>query len=222
MSKHALIIYGGWSGHRPLEVAAVFARLLEKEGFIFHLRQSFDWSRGTPGLAERLNVIVPVWTMGSISSDELTTLTQLVESGVGLAGCHGGMCDAFRNSPDYQLMTGGQWVAHPGNDGVEYTVHIADRDHFITRGIEDYVVRSEQYYMHVDPSNHVLATTRFPIAPGPHTPNGQFDMPVAWTRFHGKGRVFYHAVGHTPEVLEQPETLEMCRRGVLWAAKSDT
>jgi len=59
-------------------------------------------------------------------------------------------------------MTGGQWVAHPGNDGVEYSVRITDRSHFISQDIGDYTVRSEQYYMHTDPSNHVLAVTRFP------------------------------------------------------------
>ena len=64
---------------------------------------------------------------------------------------------------------------------------------------------------------------RFPTpgVDGPHVTNGAFDMPVAWTRMYGQGRVFYHSCGHTPEVVEQPETLEMCRRGVLWAARAE-
>lgn len=214
----ALIVWGGWDGHYPKEVAGVFERVLLAVGFKVEVSDTLETFRDE-NLMASLDLIVPVWTMGKISGEQLKPLISAVEGGVGLAGCHGGMCDAFRDSSDYQFMTGGQWVAHPGNDGVEYSVRIVDREHEITRGIPDYAVRSEQYYMHVDPANHVLAVTRFPTAPGPHKPNGGFDMPVAWTRYHGKGRVFYHSIGHTPEVLQQTETLEMCRRGLLWSAR---
>ena len=131
-----------------------------------------------------------------------------------------GRIDSFREATEYHFMTGGQWVAHPGNDGVEYTVRITDPDHRITQGIADYIVRSEQYYLHTDPSNRVLATTKFPSpgVDGPHVPNGSFDMPVAWTRLYGKGRVFYCSLGHTSEMVEQPQTHEILRRGLLWAA----
>jgi hypothetical protein len=141
-----------------------------------------------------------------------------VEGGVGLGGCHGGMCDSFREATDYQFMTGGQWVAHPGGDDVEYTVRVVDREHEITRGIDDFVVRSEQYYLHVDPANRVLAVTHFPVADGPHVANGDVDMPVVWTRLHGLGRVFYCSLGHRASVLEQEPALELCTRGLLWAS----
>ena len=61
-------------------------------------------------------------------------------------------------------------------------------------GIDDFDYRSEQYYMHVDPSNQVLATTTFS---GDHAPwiDGVV-MPVVWKRRHGKGRVFYSSLGH--------------------------
>jgi type 1 glutamine amidotransferase len=142
-----------------------------------------------------------------------------VESGVGIAGCHGGMCDSFRDSTEWQFLTGGQWVAHPGNDGVKYTVHIINRDHPITAGLEDFTVASEQYYMHIDPAIKVLATTRFPIAPGPHTANGPVEMPVLWTKLYGKGRVFYNSLGHQANIIAMPETRELMRRGFLWAAE---
>src|SRR5207244_969598 len=106
---------------------------------------------------QKYNLIVPVWTMGSITGDQERNLLNAVKSGVGIGGCHGGMCDSFRNNTEYQWMTGGQWVAHPGNDGVEYTVDIRDPDHFITQGVPDvFTVKSEQYYLHVDPAVRVL------------------------------------------------------------------
>ena len=135
-----------------------------------------------------------------------------------MAGCHGGMCDAFREATEWQFLTGGQFVQPPGGDGTEYDVRIVDRDHEITRGLEDFAVRSEQYYVHVDPANHVLATTRFPVADGPHAANGEIDVPVAWTRRWGRGRVFYTSLGHDPDVFAASPVLELCVRGLLWAA----
>ncbi|MBC7782359.1 MAG: ThuA domain-containing protein, partial [Burkholderiales bacterium] len=121
---------------------------------------------------------------------------------------------------EWALMTGGQWVAHPGNDGTNYRVRIIKGSHPIIEGIDDFDVSSEQYYMHVDPSNRVMATTQFPVADGPHVPNGTFDMPVLWTRYYGRGRVFYNSLGHQTNIMESEPCLTLMRRGLLWAAKS--
>jgi type 1 glutamine amidotransferase len=215
-----LIVWGGWDGHEPEAVAGVFEELLRAEGFQVAVETSLDAFKDRDRMRD-LDVIVPVWTMGTINTEQLLPLVEAVTSGVGLAGCHGGMCDAFREATEYQFMTGGQWVAHPGNDAVTYEVRMTG-DHWITRGREAFEVTSEQYYLHVDPSNTVLAVTRFPIADGPHAPNGPFDMPVVWTRMHGQGRVFYNSLGHTASVLRHPECLEICRRGLLWAARADS
>jgi type 1 glutamine amidotransferase len=217
MSPEALIVWGGWNGHFPREIAQIFESLLALEGFRVSTADSLDVFAEAD--LSTLSLIVPVWTMGKITNEQLRPMVDAVIGGTGIAGCHGGMCDAFRDAPEYQFMTGGQWVAHPGNDGVEYVVRVLAPEHFITQGIRDFTVKSEQYYMHVDPSNHVLATTRFPTADGPHAPNGAFDMPVIWTRYHGKGRVFYSSLGHTPDVVKIPEHLEILRRGLRWAAK---
>lgn len=216
MSKRALIVWGGWDGHHPETIARIFERQLKGEGFEVRVENTVD-AFTTLNLPD-YHLIVPMWTMGSITGEQLNPLVEAVKGGVGIGGCHGGMCDSFREATEYQFMTGGQWVAHPGNDQVEYTVHITDPKHVITRGIEDFRVRSEQYYLHVDPSNRVLATTQFPVADGPHMPNGEFDMPVVWTRYYGKGRVFYCSLGHDPSVVELPQTLKICTRGLLWAA----
>ena len=117
-------------------------------------------------------------------------------------------------------MTGGQWVAHPGGDGVPYRVNVRRGSSPITEGIEDFDVKSEQYYMHVDPANEVLATTRFPVIPGPHDVNKPVDMPVAWTRLWGKGRVFYSSLGHHDDVFDNsPSAAVLMERGMLWAAR---
>jgi uncharacterized protein len=217
MNPKALIVWGGWDGHQPAQVAEIFRQVLEAESFSVEVSDTLA-AFADPAKLAGLNLIVPHWTMGTISDEQLKSVCSAVRDGVGLAGCHGGMCDAFRAATEWQFMTGGQWVAHPGNDGVRYTVHIADPHHAITHGMADFEVSSEQYYMHVDPAVKVLATTRFPVADGPHVPNGPVDMPVAWTKVYGKGRVFYCSLGHQANIVAMPQTREIMRRGFLWAA----
>lgn len=207
--KSALIVYGGWVGHQPKEVAHLLKDTLSEDGFAVELSDTLDAFTDLEHLKQQ-SVIIPVWTMDSIKREQLTPLLEAVRSGVGIAGCHGGMCDAFRNETEYQFMTGGQWVAHPGNDGRHYWVNICDNNP-ITEGLQDFEVWSEKYYMHVDPAIRVLATTAFE----------DYDnaiMPVTWTKTYGKGRVFYCSLGHQANIVAMPQTLTMMRRGVRWAA----
>lgn len=218
MSRKALIVWGGWNGHEPDKVAKVFERVLKEEGFEVEVADTLDAFADEAKLMG-LSLIVPAWTMGEITKEQVDPVLNAVKSGVGIAGCHGGMCDAFRTHTEWQFMTGGQWVAHPGNDGTKYRVTISGVKHAITEGIGDFEVCSEQYYMHVDPAVRVLATTRFPVADGPHVGNGAVEMPVVWTKVYGLGRVFYSSLGHHADVMESEPCLTIQRRGFLWAAK---
>jgi type 1 glutamine amidotransferase len=216
--KNALIVYGGWDGHAPARTAEIFAGWLKEEGFEVRLSDSLDAFNEAAEL-EALSLIVPIWTMGKIGKEQSKNVRDAVASGVGLAGCHGGMCDAFREDVDWQFMTGGNWVSHPGNDGTHYTIHICNSSSPIVEGIKDFAVSSEQYYLHVDPAVEVLATTRFPVADGLHSANGSFDMPQVWTKRWGKGRVYYNALGHQPDIWDIPEAATLMRRGLIWAAR---
>jgi type 1 glutamine amidotransferase len=219
MAGKALIVWGGWDGHQPKEVGELFRRVLAEDGFDVRVSDTLDSFNDEAALRD-LDLIVPVWTCGTLKPEQQAALTAAVRSGVAIAGCHGGMCDAFRNSCEYQFMTGGQWVAHPGNDSVRYTVRITDRSHPITEGIGDFEVVSEQYYMHVDPGIKVLADTVFPVpgVGGPHVPNGQIKMPVFWTKMYGQGRVFYSSIGHQAATVEAEPHLTIMRRGFKWAS----
>jgi type 1 glutamine amidotransferase len=218
VAKQALVVWGGWDGHQPKEVGEIFTRVLKEEGFEVEVQDTLDAFNDAEKL-KQLSLIVPIWTMGTIESQQEQNVLDAVESGVGLAGCHGGMCDAFRNSTGWQFMTGGQWVAHPGNDGTNYHVLICQDSSPLVEGIEDFDVSSEQYYLHVDPAVKVLAVTPMPVADGPHVPNGQFMMPVVWTKYFGQGKVFYNSLGHQANIFEIPQALELMRRGFNWAAR---
>ncbi|GAS82217.1 ThuA domain-containing protein [Paenibacillus amylolyticus] len=216
MSK-ALIVWGGWDGHEPEQVAAIFERILKEEQFEVEVSNTLESYADAEKLLG-LDLIVPLWTMGQIEQELVNNVSAAVQSGVGLAGLHGGMCDAFRNNVDWQFMTGGQWVAHPGNDGVEYMVNMKRGSSPLLDHIEDFQVKSEQYYLHVDPAVEVLATTRFPVATGPHAANGPVDMPVVWTKRWGAGRVFYNSLGHHADIVDMKPVTEMMRSGFKWTA----
>ena len=212
--KKALIFRGGWDGHEPVETSEIVAAELRKRGLEVDIFDDQDCLLNK-NLADTYSVIIPVWTMGEISDDAEKALLNAVSGGVGIAGWHGGMCDAFRTHTEYQFMTGGQWVAHPGGV-IDYKVNITSDDP-IVKGIEDFEYRSEQYYMHVDPGNEVLATTCFNGDICPWI-NGTV-MPVVWKRKYGQGKVFYCSLGHVAEEFKKyPQFLEIVVRGILWAA----
>ena len=216
--KKAWIFQGGWDGHEPKLTSARFAGMLRGNGFEVEIFDTLD-PLGDLDALMALDLMVFCWTMGEIKPEYTRNVSKAVGAGVGLAGCHGGMCDAFRNDTEWQFITGGQWVAHPGGDGVEYTVNICHGSSPITEGLEDFPVCSEHYYLHVDPAIEVLATTRFPAVQYYHCANKPVDMPVAWTKLWGNGRVFYTSLGHHDDVFEKsPSATVLMERGMLWAA----
>ena len=214
MTKRALIFWGGWDGHTPERSAHVVAGMLRTHAVDVTIAQ------GTSVLAtdplDHFDLIVPMITMSTIQKPELTALTGAVRAGCGLAGAHGMMCDAFRNETEYQFMTGGQWVSHPGNI-IDYTVNISAVADPVTDGIGDFAYRSEQYYMHYDPTNRILATTTFT---GEHLADvAGAVMPVVWKRQYGAGRVFYSALGHTADEFAVPQMATIMERGLIWAMR---
>lgn len=217
--KKALIFQGGWDGHEPKLVSARFARLLEKNGYEVKITDTLDTLLDRDYLLG-LDLIVPCWTMGSIPGECRENVCYAVANGTGIAGCHGGMCDSFREDTEWQFMTGGQWVSHPGGDGTDYTVSINKGSSPIIEGLDDFPVCSEQYYLHVDPVVEVLATTRFPVVNYYHCSNKPVEMPVAWTKFWGAGRVFYCSLGHHDDVFDKSPNAEIImERGMLWAGE---
>ena len=216
--KSALMVWGGWDGHEPKQCVDVFAPWLKAKGFKVTISDTMDIYLNKRKM-RHFDVIIPVWTMGKITGEQSKALREAVAGGVGLAGWHGGMCDAFREDTMYQFMTGGQWVAHPGGI-VAYGVNIstAKRDP-ITRGLKDFDMRSEQYYLHTDPGNEVLATTTFSGRHEGMTWIKGTVMPVVWKRAWGKGRVFYSSLGHVAKDFDVPEAREIQKRGILWAAR---
>jgi type 1 glutamine amidotransferase len=214
--KKILFVWGGWTGHEPEQCSAIFVPWLESEGANVVVSQSLD-SYLDRDLMNSVDLIIQLWTMGTITKEQEKGLLDAVKNGTGIAGWHGGLGDSFRNNTEYQFMVGGQWVAHPGGV-IDYSVKITDKSDPVTRGLKDFKMHSEQYYMHVDPNVKVLASTTF---------GGKYAswiegciVPVAWKKTYGKGRVFYSSLGHVAADFKVPEALEIMKRGIYWAAES--
>ncbi len=212
--KHALINWGGWDGHEPEACAKLFAELLSNKGYKVDVVSNLDVYTDESYMSA-LNLIVPLWTMSTISKEQEQGLLKTIRAGVGVAGWHGGMADSFRNNVEYQFMVGGQWVAHPGNI-ISYEVEPTSTDPII-QGIGKFKMESEQYYMHVDPGNQVLATTTFSGDHGDVPWIKGVVMPVVWKRQYGKAPVFYSSLGHVRKDFDVPEAREIMLRGMLWA-----
>ncbi len=213
--KSALVVWGGWEGHEPEKGATLYSSFLREQGYQVEVATTLDVYLDAAKMST-LDLIVPIWTMGTITSEQEKGLLDAVRSGVGIAGWHGCMADSFRNNTEYQFMVGGQWVAHPGNI-IDYTVNIVKHDDPIMQGLQDFHMHSEQYYMHVDPINEVLATTTFS---GEHAPwIAGAVVPVTWKKRWGSGRVFYSSLGHVNSDFDVPEARTIMQRGMLWASR---
>ena len=219
MKGKVIILCGGWDGHDPVPISNRFKAFLESEDYETVIEENLDVLLDAERLKET-DLLVPVWTQCTdpVTRDHFTNVSEAVGGGMGLAGNHGGMCDAFRNSVLWQFITGANWVSHPGGGTQQYKVSINSKTHPLTEGINDFEVTSEQYYLHVDPANEVLATTRFPTARWFHAANADVDIPQVWVRKWGHGRVYYNALGHKDVIFDIPEAWELMKRGLLWAA----
>lgn len=214
--KKVLFVYGGWKGHDPVPCRDLFVPWMRSEGAEVIVSDSLGCYRDKD-LMSTIDLVVQIWTMGTIKGAEEKGLLNAVKQGVGLAGWHGGIGDAFRQNTEFQFMVGGQWVAHPGGK-VPYDVKIINHKDPVTAGLKNFHMETEQYYMHVDPNVKVLATTEY---------NGKnaywIDgcvIPVVWKKYYGEGRVFYSSLGHSAKDFNVPEAFEIMKRGIRWAAES--
>ncbi len=213
--KKVLMVWGGWDGHEPRQCVDIFAPWLRGLGFEVEIANTLDAYNDGAKL-KALDMIIQIFTMATISGTQEKNLEEAVKSGVSLAGWHGGLADSFRNNTEYEFMVGGAWAAHPGGV-IDYDVDIRSQADPITKGLTGFHMKSEQYYMLVDPNVEVLATTTFTGEYAPWTKGAV--MPVVWKKMYGQGRVFYTSLGHVSADFKVPQALEIVKRGLLWAAR---
>lgn len=231
MSRQALIVRGGWEGHSPKEATERFIPFLQAEKFDVRIEESTVVYADAEAMAQ-VDLIVQCMTMSTIESEELEGLRTAIANGSGFTGWHGGIADSYRNSSDYLQLVGGQFATHPAvGPGVtrlegeenfrDYTVEITElgKQHPVTRGLADFELHTEQYWVLYDDLVDVLATTTHPKEPWQpwHRPH---VSPAVWTRNWGAGRIVISTPGHSLDVLDHPTVRTIIERGMLWAART--
>ncbi|TDN91558.1 ThuA domain-containing protein [Microbacterium sp. BK668] len=229
--KNALVVRGGWDGHQPYETTALFLPFLHDHGFEVRVEEGSGIYADVDYL-ETVDLIVQCNTMNTIEKAEIAGLIGAVRSGTGLVGWHGGIADSYRNSADYLQLIGGQFAHHPSKaqpedlpddaarNFVRYTVNIVPEqaDHPLVRGLADFELTTEQYWVLSDDYNDVLATTT--LAARDYDPwNRPVTCPAVWTRQWGEGLIVVVTPGHQLDIVEDANVRTIIERGMLWAAR---
>jgi len=212
--RKAIIVWGGWQGHEPEQCAGIVGDLLREDGFAVEVTGDLGIF-GSPLLAQA-DLLVPVITGEKLEKAHADALLDAVRGGLGLGGHHGALATSFKESWPFRYVSGVTWVAHPGNI-IDFRVAVTRQDDPVMEGIPDFDYRSEQYYLHYDPTVEILATTTFTGAHDSAARN--VVMPVVFKRHFGAGRIFYSALGHVAAEFDHPYMPLILRRGLAWAAR---
>jgi type 1 glutamine amidotransferase len=228
--RRALIVRGGWEGHQPKEATELFIPFLEANNFSIRIEGSPDVYADQAYMAT-VDLIVQCNTMATIERQPLDGLRAAIQAGTGMAGWHGGIADSYRNSSDYLHLIGGQFACHPGkhpserigdmsDNYVPYRINIlpSAADHPITRGLQDFDLVTEQYWVLSDSYIDVLATTTQAVR-GWDPWTRPVTSPAIWTRQWGAGRIFVCTPGHRIEILRNASVRTIIERGMLWASR---
>lgn len=232
MTKHnVLVVRGGWDGHHPIEATNLFLPFLQENGYDIRIEDS-PAVYAEEGIMAQTDLIVQSVTMSEAAHDQVLGLQAAVAAGTGLIGWHGGIADSYRSSSDYLHLVGGQFATHPSkrsdllvdgsdaNNDLQHTIEMTElgRTHPITRGLDNFVLTSEQYWVLHDDLNDVLATTTHPAQDWQpwHRP---VTSPAVWTRQWGEGRIVVATPGHSIAVLENSSVRTIIERGMLWATR---
>jgi len=229
--KKALVVRGGWEGHRPVQATELFLPFLESSGFTVRVEESTDVYADAGEMAHT-DLVVQCISMSDISAEQVAGLSAAVAAGTGFTGWHGGIADSFRASSDYLQLVGGQFACHPGKEPCErrgeaednflpHTIDITElgRKHPVTEGLDDFELCTEQYWVLHDDLIDVLATTTHPARPWQPWQR-PVTSPAIWTRQWGAGRIVVTTPGHSLDVLENPNVRTVIERGMLWATRT--
>lgn len=213
--KRILLLYGGWRGHSPKRFADFALTKLLTE---YDVTCSESLRALRRPYLDGFECLLPIWTFGKLSDKQQNALLEAVAGGLGYVGWHGN-ASSFLECRPHKFMLGGQFVGHPGGNHIKYPVRFLNNDPLV-KGLKDVTVRSEQYYLLVDPAVKVLADS--PVHGGEQRWLKGVTMPVAWKKKWGRGRVFYCALGHTVNVLETPPVTTLLKRALAWACRNSS
>jgi hypothetical protein len=165
------------------------------------------------------NVIVLYNMTQQISGTRQVNFETLLDEGVGLVVLHHAVA-AYSKWAGYANIIGARYYLEDTPDhtksiyqhDVDISVHVADGNHPVTRGLKDFVVHDETYNNYdIFDDNRVLLTTDDPTsAPA-----------LCWVRRHGNANVCFIQIGHGPTAFTDPNYQRLVAQAMTWAAKQE-
>ena len=157
-----------------------------------------------------------------------------IEGGLGFVGCHAAS-DTFHTQPDpqdlsnryiahgaqsdpYLRMLGGEFIIHGGHPRLQTAEIIVNDPAFPgLEGVKSPVSLNEEWYSLKDfaPDLHVVLTVDTKTLHDKCYERRPY--PVSWARMHGKGRVYFNAIGDQPENWQEPFFLNALAGGIRWS-----
>ena len=164
-----------------------------------------------------LDAVAFVNTTGDPGVSDLPALLDWIAAGHGFAATHSAS-DTYHDRPEFLAMLGNEFLTHGDQASVEAVVEQPSHPAVAHLGSR-YRVFDEIYRFTTHNRGSVtplLALTRYPDDGLPQA--GQpADLPIAWTRAHGRGRVFYTALGHRDELWGDAVFQQHVLGGLRWA-----
>ncbi|MCL4505311.1 MAG: ThuA domain-containing protein [Chloroflexi bacterium] len=211
MTKKILYVYGGPEFHPTEKGGKLLDQILKADGrYQLEMTTDLDAFTRLPGGQYAAVVLYTTGFHDDLTPERERGLTDFVRNGGGFIGIHSA-ADSFRGSQAYLDMLNGEFLTHPEHH--EFKISIADHDHYLTTRMPDFSVYDEMYHLQkFDPAKcTILAQTQW---------QGK-QMPLAYARSYGNGRVVYLANGHTAEVWKHPEFRKLLVRAVAWSGGAE-
>lgn len=175
----------------------------------------------TPENLKNFDVII-FYTTGElpISDAQKALLLNFVRSGKGFIGLHSAT-DTFYKWPEYGEMINGYFDGHPWTESTEVAIKVNDRTHVTTKHLPESLTFKEEIYQFKSftPDRATvlvsLDTTRTDMTRAGIKAQ---TFPLVWYRSYGKGRVYYSALGHRPDVWQSEWYQTMLVNAIKWSA----
>lgn len=208
--------------HEVLPLSKAILTQLGRSSGVFEVTATEDTSEFSAENLKRYAVVI-FYTSGELpmSGAEKSALLEFVRSGGGFVGVHSAT-DTFYTWPDYLDLIGGYFNDHPWHQAV--TIKVVDPGDPLVAflgsslqiedeiyQISDFDYSGSRVLLRLDPSSVDLGK------PGVH--QRFYGWPLAWTRFYGKGRVFYTALGHEASVWQDARYQRILTNAILWSIR---
>ena len=219
-----ILVFSHTTGYRHEAIGAALPalrRLIEEEGGTAVLSE--DPSAFDTGRLDGVGAIILLSATTDPERPESEWLTgprrealqAFVRRGGGIVGIHAAS-DSHYHWPWYGEMLGGRFQRHP--PGTQRgRLSVADATHPATAPLPRMFDHTDEWYAIRDwrPGSRLLLTLD-PACIG--EPAGA-PWPISWSREYEGGRIFYTALGHTPETYAQPFFLDHIRGALRWVTR---